>query len=378
VADRRPITPDDPVVALPGAGPVTAERLATRGLVKVRDLLFFFPRTYEDYRRIYRLDELAGLAAGSNVVVRGTVVRVHKLFRRMLDVYIEDGGIRLRARWFRPNAGMVAAYRRGETVALAGNLRVADDGFELIHPSNVTGRESEVGIRPRYSAIPGVPARTLEKIVRAAASLAAPAMPELLPDEVRARLGFPGIAVALSAVHCPSPELSEDALAALLAGSSAAQRRLVFEDLFLGQVGLLLERRRVRRQHAFVCHGDPALALATVRSALPFALTGGQEAAVKEIFDGLASTEPLQCLLQGDVGSGKTAVAFAAAARVGLAGGQSLLMAPTAVLAEQHFRTLRPLGEKAGLVVGLLHSGLPMAEQRQTLQAAEAGWAPTR
>jgi ATP-dependent DNA helicase RecG len=372
-----PVLLDDPLEKLPGAGPVTAARLAARGLRRVRDLLFFFPRAYDDYRRIYALAELGGLVAGSSVVVRGTVVRVHKFFRRMLDVTIEDDETRLRARWFRPNAGMAKSFERGASVALAGKLHFTDDGeAELVHPSNVTSLLAEtasVGIRPRYPIIEKVPGRTVEKIVAAALAATADQVPELLPESVRAQLGLPDVAQALAFVHRPPATASERELADLLAGTSLAQRRFALEELFVLQIGLAQERARVKRQNAPGRAVDSGQILADVQSALPFKFTETQEWAVGAIFAAMAAPAPMQCLLQGDVGSGKTAVVFAACVRAARAGGQSLLMAPTALLAEQHYRTIGTWGASANLRTGLLHSGLDSADQQRVLAAAAAG-----
>ena len=368
---------DDPIERLAGAGPVTAARLAGRGLFQVRDLLTFFPRAYDDYRRVYAMAELAGLPAGTPVVVRGTVVRVHKFFRRLLDVTIEDGGIRLRARWFRPNAGMVKTYTRGAQVALAGSLRRTEEGEpELIHPSNVTALLAEsagAGIRPRYPKIEKVPGRTVEKVVGAALAVASRQAAEILPATVRERLGLPGIAAALAMVHRPPAHLPDVEIATLFAGASPAQRRFAFEELFVLQVALAVERARVRTEKGFPCGAEVARTLGEVQAVLPFALTLAQQRSARRICEAMAGEAPMQCLLQGDVGSGKTAVAFAACVATAGAGGQTLLMAPTAVLAEQHHRTLGAWAAKSGLRFGLLHSGLPAAEQRRVLAAAAVG-----
>jgi ATP-dependent DNA helicase RecG len=362
---------------LPGAGPVTAARFSRRGLHRVADLLYFLPRAYDDYRRVYALDDLPRVPTGTAVVVRGTVVRVHTFFRRVLDVYIEQAGRRLRARWFRPNAGMAKTYARGAAVALAGSLRRTPDGEpELIHPSNVTALVSDAagaGIRPRYPLVEGVPGRTVEKVIAAALTAVGSKLAEPVPESVRARLDLPGLCTALLAVHQPAAEVSEAEIAALVARTSPAQRRLLFDQLFVMQVGLALERARVGAQRGFTCDTDVERTLTVVRSALPFVLTPAQERSSARIVGALAKGAPMQCLLQGDVGSGKTAVAFAAAVHVARAGGQTLVMAPTTVLAEQHQRTLGAWAERAHVRVGLLHAGLPRDEQRQVLAAAEAG-----
>ena len=373
----RAVAPADTIDRLPGAGKVTAARLAERGIASVRDLVYFFPRAYDDYRRVCRLSELASVPAGTPVVVRATVARVHKFFRRMLDVIVEQDGALLRARWFRPNAGMSKAYAKGAHVALAGSLRRTADGeHQLVHPSNVTamvGEEGALGIRSRYPLVDKVPGRTVEKIVVAALDAVGGRVGEILPARVRTLLGFPDLDQALRDVHRPPATLTDDELAALAEGSSPAQRRFAFEELFVLQVGLARERGATRERRALVCPGSRDDLLKMLTSALPFACTTGQARAIASIAAAMQTGSPMQCLLQGDVGSGKTAVVFAACVQAAKAGGQTLLMAPTAVLAEQHSRTLAAWGKAVGLRTALLHSGLPLAEQRQVLAAAAAG-----
>jgi ATP-dependent DNA helicase RecG len=374
---------DQPVTALAGAGPVTAARLAERGLQSVRDLLGFLPLDYEDFRTLYPVSALARLPEGQAVVVRARVRRVRPFFRRLLDVYLEEDGVQMRARWFRPNAGMVKTYAKGNLVALAGTLRRAKDGIaELVHPRNVTallseqkasGNESGLGLRPRYPVVEKVPGRMVEKLVAAAVDRAAGVVPDVLPEGVAKRLGLPSIGESLRHVHQPEASLPDDKLAELMAGQAPAQRRLAFEDLFVVQVGLALERGRARRAAGWRCDVDGEAVLASVRAALPFVPTPAQERAVRTLYVDLGSAIPMQRLLQGDVGTGKTAVAFAAALMVARTGGQSLLMAPTEVLAEQHGRTLAAWGSKAGLRVGVLHAGLAAHERRRVLGAVAAG-----
>jgi ATP-dependent DNA helicase RecG len=362
---------------LRGAGKVTATRLAARGLANVRDLVYFFPGAYQDFRRVYAIGELAGLAPGTPVVVRGRVARVHKFFRRMLDVIIEQDGEVLRARWFRPNAGMAKSYIKDGEVVLAGSLRRTPEGeHQLVHPSNVTAAaagDGGLGIRPRYPPVAGVPGRTVEKIVAAAVDAVADQLGEVVPAPLRARLGFPRLAQALRDIHRPPATLSADGFAALARGSSSAQRRLAFEDLFVLQVGLARERSAARDGRAWDCGGDHDGLLSAVTAALPFVCTTAQVRAIRSLACGLRGPSPMQCLLQGEVGSGKTAVVFAACLQAARAGGQSLLMAPTAVLAEQHLRTLASWGTSVGLRVALLHAALPAAEQRRVLDGAAAG-----
>ena len=375
---------DQPLSALPGAGPVTASRLAERGIENIRDLLGFLPLGYEDFRTLYPLSALADLPEGTSVVVRAKVRRCRPFFRRLLDVFLEQDGVELRARWFRPNAGLVKTYAKGNLVALAGALRRGKDGTcELIHPRNVTALlsvgdpgntpMSGLGLRPRYPVVAKVPARTIEKVMAAAVAQAAGLVPDVLPAGVAGRLGFPSIAEALRLVHQPEASLSHEKLAELKAGQAPAQRRLAFEDLFVVQMGLARERSLVRRAMGRTCDVDLDGVRTALRTALPFSLTPGQERSIRTLFADLVGATPMQRLLQGDVGSGKTAVAFAAALLVARAGGQSLLMAPTEVLAEQHGRTLADWGGKVGLRVDVLHAGISTEARRRVLAAVAVG-----
>ncbi len=339
---------DQPLARLKGAGPVTAARLAERGLHTVGDLLAFLPRGYDDYRTVYRLSALADLPEGTTVVVEGTIRRVHLFPRRLLDVHLEDDGARLSARWFRPPSGMAKVYAKGMRVAFAGTLRRTPEGEPLlVHPIRAPSPAIGMGVRPRYPQVTGVPGRRLETLVASALEQATEA-PDPLPAELLGRLGFPSLADAFRGVHRPD---SED--------RAVAQRRLLFDDMLAIQLALAGERHRRGRAPVFT-----ADVRADVRAALPFALTRAQDSAIDVIFEELASGRPMHRLLQGDVGSGKTAVVFAAALLVARAGAQTLLMAPTELLAEQHVRTLQALG--AGLRVGLL-TGSTRPEARRRL-----------
>ncbi|HVR61818.1 MAG TPA: DEAD/DEAH box helicase, partial [Polyangia bacterium] len=363
VRDQRPagagagaaLQARDPVARLPGAGPKTVARLAAAGIVTVGDLLALAPRGYDDLRAATPVAALPQLSPGQVVVVRGVVRRVHVFPRRFLDVTVDDGGATLRARWFRAPGGMARAFPKGESVALAGALRFGADGRpELIHPLNVTA--APPGIRARYPLIDGVGGRVLEKMIAAALAAGADTagaadidyvddIDDVLPAGLRARCALPGRGQTWRALHLPDAGISAEALAALRAGRSPAHRRLALEELFILQVGFRARRASAGARPARPCNAvDGAELLAAARARLPFALTAGQANAVTAIAADLASPRPMQRLLCGDVGSGKTVVALLAAVAVAAAGGQTLLMAPTEVLAEQHRRTLAAVG----------------------------------
>ncbi len=384
---------DDAIDHVPGVGPRTAERLRARGLASIENLLFHLPRAYDDLRRVTPIAALAALPAGTTVLVRGTVARVRIFPHRLLDVFVEEDGMRVRARWFRPPRGMQKSFSKGAPVALAGPLRRIDDdaggadpAFELLQPSvhrpaaagpGADPVDAGAGIRARYPMVTGVSARVLEKLIAAAVDRYGELVPEALEAELRARLGFPAIGEALRVLHARPGSWSDDSPPDELdRRRAAARRRLAFEDLLVVQLGLGAGRRQARARAARPCVLEGNALERMVRAALPFELTAAQAQAIAEIARDLAAPHPMQRLLVGDVGSGKTAVAFAAAAIAAAAGGQAMLMAPTEVLVEQHLRTLGGLAARLpdrALRVARFTASMSRAERAETLARCRAG-----
>jgi ATP-dependent DNA helicase RecG len=345
------------------------------------------PRAYDDLRRPTPIASLADLADGTVVLVRGRVRRLHVFPRRLLDVFLEEGEGVLRARWFRVPPAMAKSFPKGSEVALAGALRTAPDGTrELIQPSVVTAAlaargDGGLGLRPRYGIVQGVKGRVLERMRGAALARLGQARHdgtggnaeghdrfELVPAVTRRRLALPTLAEALTRVHAPA---DEDA--ARLEALAPARRRLAFEAALVAQLAFLL-RRAAAAPCAFAV--PPTLAAAMrlrVEAALGFALTATQARALDEIAADLAAARPMRRLLVGDVGSGKTAVAFGAAALVAATGAGTLMMVPTEVLAEQQLRALGPLGARVGLGIAALTGATPAATRAAILEDCARG-----
>ncbi len=356
---------------------MTVARLAARGIRTARDLLSRLPHGYDDLRRPTAIAALATVGDGAVVLIRGTVKRLHVFPRRMLDVFVEEDGATVRARWFRAPAAMAKAFPKGSVVALAGPLRTHADGTrELVHPSHVTAAlaargDGGLGLRPRYAAVEGVKGRLLERLrgsALAALGAASAPVPELLPEMARTRLGLPPLAAALRRLHAPGDEdaVRPEALA-------RARRRIAIEIAFVTQLAFLLRRAAVATAGLSVPTEATRAARARLESALAFSPTACQTRALDEIAADLGRARPMQRMLIGDVATGKTVVAFGAAAMVAAAGGQTLMMVPTEVLAEQQARALASLAAHCGFELGLLTGGTAAQARATILEGCASG-----
>jgi ATP-dependent DNA helicase RecG len=376
-----------PLTALPGIGAKRAELLAKRGLRCVADLLFLLPARYDDRSLLSRVADLeVGLRATfvARVVVGDFVAGRGRRGRgrgRTFQAVVGDEGGTVNLVWFHGTEALQKLLAKGARVLVTGDVRRHRFSKELIHPEverldegDAPGVETGLErIVPVYPTPEGFPPRALRRLVTDAAREHADLVPALLPPALARRGALPAPADAIRTLHLPPADADP---AALADWNAPARRRLVLEELFVLEVGLAL--RRAARA------GEPGIALdvkqprvAQAERALPFALTGAQRRAWGEIRADLGRAHPMHRLLQGDVGSGKTAVAFLAALGAAASGAQAALMAPTELLAEQHERTLRGLVEGGGptthLRLALLTASVPRAEAERVREALAAG-----
>ena len=368
---------------LPGIGPTLGERLAQAGLVTVGDLLWLLPRGYDDCRRALAPSELTMDHADGHCVVRGVVesVRHVKRGRRgWIDLRLADASdsssSMLVVRWFNAHGGMAARFHRGNVVGLAGRLKYRQDTWEMSNPvvlavsADGTIAGDELVIRPRYADVSGVPAAKVRSACAHAVTQFASDVVDAVPEAVLRDRKLPPLAEALLALHNPPDGLDEAELAMLQAGKSEWHRRLSYQELLVLGVSIVRRRRQSQNERAWGC---AALDERDLDDVYGFALTGAQRRAVGAIAGDLASDRPMNRLLQGDVGCGKTAVAFAAVAQVVAGGAQAAIMAPTEILAEQHARGLSRWCAARGIVLAKITANTPRAVRSSTLALLAAG-----
>ncbi len=360
------------VTTLRGVGAALAERLARLGVARVADLLFVLPLRYEDRTRVV---PLGTLVPGTRAAVEGEVQLTEVVYRgrRQLLTRISDGSGMLTLRFFYFSGSQQANLARGTRLRAFGEARRGPLGLEMVHPEyrrlSAAAAPLEDTLTPIYPTTEGVPQGRLRALVQEALrTLGRAGLPDLLP---RGTLppGLPGLHEALACVHAPPREVR---LAELAAGRHPAQRRLAFEELLAHQLTLRLRKRALKT--------DPALPLADAGATearflarLPFTLTRAQSRALAEVDADLSAAVPMVRLVQGDVGCGKTVVAAAAAARAAGSGAQAALMAPTELLAEQHWRAFHEWFKPLGETVALLSGGQPARARRSALAAIAAG-----
>jgi ATP-dependent DNA helicase RecG len=356
-----------PIRTLKGAGPklsVLAERI---GVATVGDLLWHVPHGYRDRSKVLRIGELR-LGEEATILAEVRSARVRPTRRRNLRIVeatVADASGTAKAVWFN-QAWLAERLSPGTRVLLSGKLdrsgfRVS--AHELLRGERVAGHGLHtVGLVPVHSVTDGLSAERVREWVWGARGLAADAV-EALPAELRARRRLAGAADALFAVHFP-----DDAGAAAI-----ARKRLAFEELFLHQVALAARRRGRERVREAVALDPPGELTRAWLESLPFDLTAGQRQACEEIDADLVSGRPMQRLLMGEVGSGKTAVALYAMLRAVECGQQAALMAPTETLAEQHAQTLDRLLASSTVPFTLLTGSSRAAARREALGRLASG-----
>jgi len=361
------------IAVLKGAGPKLRERLARLGLRTVQDVLFHLPLRYQDRTRV---TPIGGLTPGSEALVVGQIELADVAYRRRrnLLVRVTDGTGQLTLRFFHFNAAQQQNLARGRTVRLFGEVRTGPTGLEMVHPEyelfdDAPDVAPDAHLTPVYPTTEGVHQLSLRKLTDQALDRHLGAIHEWLPAELLAPLKLPTLQEALMFVHRPPAGAPVDAL---LGGRHPSQQRLAFEEMLAFHLSLKRLRARVRRHRAPVLSGRGELR-ARFLASLPFSPTAAQQRVLAEIEHDLGEPHPMQRLVQGDVGSGKTLVAAGACLAAIDSGWQAAVMAPTELLAEQHWRNFAHWLEPLGLQVSYLTGSLPARARRVMLDDVAEG-----
>jgi ATP-dependent DNA helicase RecG len=362
----RPSILDAPITKLKGAGPKLAEAASEMGISSLGDLLRHLPHSYRDRANPVGLGDLRlGEEATVEVKVSGAKLRPTRRRRlTILEADVFDPSGKVKAVWFN-RAWLADRLQPGTRLLLHGKLEKR--GFnvsehEFLDVAGDSAGLHTTGIVPVHPASERIRPQKLREWVWQAAPMARHAV-EPIPGRLRRELRMGNATDSIVASHLPADEHQAE----------AARERLAFEELFLYQAALISRRGRRVSGNKGVELTPPGVEVASWLESLPFSLTGDQRRALEEVDDDLAQSQPMQRLLMGEVGSGKTVLALYAMLRAIEAGHQAALMAPTETLAEQHFRTLETLLAANPVPATLLTSATPPATRRELLDSLAAG-----
>ncbi|NQT51808.1 ATP-dependent DNA helicase RecG [bacterium] len=363
---------DQPVSAVKGVGPSVAERLGNLGIARVRDLLWHFPRLHQDRSQ---LTPIAEVRVGELEAISGRVraVKLNRWRRRgaVLTATVEDDTGQIAAVWF----GMPYLrnqVKEGARLVLWGKvtqgrrLSILSPEFEVLPDDDAPAPRQPLNaerIVPIYPATAGIGQKRFRRLLRGALDAYAGEAPEVFPDAFREARRLLPVAEALQQLHFPDS----------MKAAELARRRMVYEEFFLLETAVALRKRALHAALDGIAFAIPPKVDERIRRRFPFRLTAAQERAVAMLAEDMAQPRPMNRLLQGDVGSGKTVVAAYAMLAAVANGYQAALMAPTEILAAQHYRTLSQLLEGSRVRIRLLLGGAKAAERRRNLADVGTG-----
>lgn len=365
-----------PVQFIQGIGPRIASLLAKKNLSSIEDLLYFVPRRYEDRRIVSRIAETAPRVRQTVV---GRIAQADSRYygnRRIFEVHVDDGSGILKAKWFKGREAFLRGIFRLEArVILTGEVSGFPFDREMIHPDFEILNEQDdqllhfKRIVPIYSETEGLHQKTLRRILWKVVRDFSHLLESPIPEEICQRRNLIEIRDAIRHVHFPE---NDDDIEDYQDFSSDAHRRLIYDEFFFFQLGMALKKKGESLERGIPFRIN-AQRLSQFYGLIPFILTLAQQRVISEIEEDMASPRCMRRLLQGDVGSGKTVVAMAAMVTACENGYQSAIMAPTEILAEQHYRNLKVWAEPLGLTIELLTGGLKPIDKKQLLGRVEDG-----
>ena len=372
------------VTYLKGLGPQRTALLAERGITTVGDLLSYLPFRYEDRIHFTPIAELVPgqVATVRAEVVSGSLMRFARRRGAMFHLLVQDGSGKLAARFFHGNY-LDGKLKPGQPLVMHGKAsldpnrplrtEMINPEFELLRHGDSSADSTEVGrIVPIYEAIGDISSRILRRIIYTALQQFKGDVPDPLPPDVLLRHAFPSRRDALIAIHFPPPDASVERLNEF---RSPAQVRMIFEEFFLYQLGLAVRQQHEQQRTGIAMRVREESIRGALKRILPFKPTGAQKRVLAEIAADLEKPTPMNRLLEGDVGSGKTIVALEAATIVIENSYQVALMAPTEILAVQHYLSARRVFAPTGYSIELLVSGMKFTDKARTLERTASGQA---
>lgn len=368
MASAPAASPQDSVQYLPGVGPSRAALLGRLGIATLEDLIYYFPRRYLDRRSF---TPIASLREGVEATIRGTVLLTGldrtKSGRALFRLIVADGTGQIACTWFN-QPYLKNSFKASEEAIFSGKparygkLQLANPEFEKMDREE--GERLSAGrIVPVYPLTEGLSQKLMRSIVRAVLSRFPEGLPDFLPEETRVRWKVAPLSAALADIHYPPDP----------AALQAARQRLVLDEFFLLQLALALRRRLLTGGPPAPPHSRRTPLFDAFLRALPFALTGAQKRVLEEVRRDMTGRYPMNRLLQGDVGSGKTVIAAGALLITRDGGHQGAIMAPTEILARQHHRTLTELLRPLSLSVDLITGGTTGEERSKVLERIRTG-----
>jgi len=365
-----------PIQFIKGVGPKLASLLEKKGIRTVEDALYFIPREYQDRREIRKISrvEIGKVETVTGEVLAVDIVGFRGGKKKVFEIMVGDGSGVIVGKWFHFNLRfMKGRFKKGDRVIMTGEVRAFGGQREMHHPDiepfDDTDKLNFGRIVPVYPLTEGLGEKTLRKIISQVIAGYADNVKDGLPQGIVRDRGLIPLREALKNIHFPGN--TED-IGSLMAGSSPARRRLVFDEFFFLELGMALRHKGVSMEKGIPMI-DTGELTGRLRKLLPFALTAAQERVIGEIKRDMASAHPMNRLVQGDVGCGKTIVALISLLIAVENGYQAVIMAPTELLAEQHYLNMHRFVEPLGVRTVLLTSGIKGKEREAILSGIRNG-----
>jgi len=383
VEPSSPLRLDTPIQYCKGIGPKRAEMLRKLGMSTVEDALAYLPWRYEDRSNLKKIGRLSygSYETVSGEVVSAEVVSTKRQKLKIFELLITDGSGMLVGSWFK-QPFMQKMFKKGQRVMLSGVVKsnpykggiaqIDNPDYEIMDDEEADNLIHTGRMVPIYRTTAGLSVRYLRSMMKTVLDSCGGTMMEMLPQEIVSKYSLMPVPDAYYEVHFPTLEKN---ISMLNRGMSAAHRRLSFEELFVLELGLALRKQDVIREKKGISFKPLDRLEAELRKKLPFTLTGAQERVIAEIKRDMTAERPMNRLVQGDVGSGKTVVAMIASLLAIENAYQTCIMAPTEILAEQHYKSITALAQPLGVTVRSLTGSLKKKEKETVLADIESGTA---